>query len=211
MLPSNMRGGTTAVTSSNLELLAPQLRPEAFPWGSADVEIHAVITSQACRRVMSLPGVMDLSALLFSGEKANRHSERTDSLDVEIVGYDHGVSFALGNAFIPLPGSTLQPTSVSKCPFRVCLTGEEGVRNGTLVGTFRARSATSNNPEAGEVVGMRAPKSHPGSAVGEVREENAGEADDVCQAHDDVAAEEQVSKVNLLIEQQYHVDALLVV
>eukprot|EP00903_Cladosiphon_okamuranus_P020682 g18991.t1 len=205
-----MREGTITEASFKLELQAPQLRPEAFPWGSADVDIHAIVNNtgtQGCRRVISLPGVMDLSALVFAGEKANDHSELSYSLGVEIVGYDHGITFALGNAFIPLPPSTRQSSSVSKSQFRVSVTGEEGVRNGTLVGNIQACGPAGDNPEAGEAVGVRASKFYRRPADGDVRQESGGEADDVRRAHDGVAAEE-ASKVDLLIGQYYHVNDL---
>lgn len=183
-----MRDGTTR-TPLNLELQAPLLRPEAFPWGSANVEIRAICTAQkAYRRVISLPGVMDLSATALSpGEEEDSNSQPEDSLGIEIMGYDNGVTFTLGKASIPLPPK-LQPTTMSESQFRVCLTGEEGVRRGTLVGKFQACGPTSDHPEAGEAVVTNASQSHHGFAVGGVREESAGEA------------AQQAGKVNLLEE-----------
>lgn len=177
-------------TPLNLELQTPLLRPEAFPWGSANVEVHAICTSQACRRVISLPGVMDLSATTDVGT----HSQPAESLGIEIVGFDNGVTFALGKASIPLP-ATLQPTAISDSQFRVCLTGEEGVRNGTLVGRIQARSPTGDDPEAGEALGTRGSQTHPGSARGEFRENIAGETADVRGADNGMDAR-QASKVN---------------
>lgn len=178
ILSKSMHDGTTR-KCLNLELHAPQFRPEAFPWGSANVEIHAVFAAQqAYRRVLSLPCVMDLSALLFPGDKADCQSEAAKSLDVEIMGCDNGVTFTLGNASIPLP-PTLQATSIlSDHQFRVCITGEEGVRIGTLLGKIQARIPTSEDTGGGEAVGVRASQSYPGPA--DVREaENGMSADQV--------------------------------
>lgn len=180
--PKGMQHGTARV-SSNLELQAPQLRPEAFPWGSANVEIHAVFTSRAYRRIVSLPGVVDLSALLAPGGDADDHLKPAESLGVEVLGYDNGVTFPLGNASIPLP-PTLQPTTLSDRQFRLCLLGEEGVRNGTLVGQFQARSCNSG--------GLG-----PGCAVVEFQQNITGEATGVREAKKGMASE-QASKVNLL-------------
>lgn len=183
-----MRDCTTR-TPLNLELQTPLLRPEAFPWGSANVEVHAICTSQACRRVISLPGVMDLAQ-----RDLGTHSQPAESLGIEIVGFDNGVTFALGKASIPLP-ATLQPTAISDSQFRVCLTGEEGVRNGTLVGRIQARSPTGDDPEAGEALGTRGSQTHPGSARGECRKKIAGETADVRGADNGMDAR-QASKVN---------------
>lgn len=188
--------------SLNLELHAPQIRPEAFPWGSANVEIHASFSLQTCRSIVTLPSVIDLSALLLlRGEEGQERIEATESLDVEILGYDNGVTFELGNASIPLPTApVLQQTSKSDRQFRVRLTGPAGVRTGMLAGTFQACSPTSVGPGASEavVVGVQGPQPERSSAAAEVRDKTAGDAAGR-EAENDVSGD-QPSNVSLVLE-----------
>lgn len=167
----------------SLELHAPQIRPEAFPWGSGDVEIHASFPLQACRSVVTLPSVVDLSPLLLRGEEGqeDREVEATESLDVEILGYDNGVTFGLGRASIPLPTrSVLQKkqTGRSDHQFRVCLTGEAGVRTGILAGRFQA-ACSENGVDNGatsdsvRVQGPQQPERFSAEAEVEVHEKTA--------------------------------------
>lgn len=191
-----MRHVTTR-TSLNLEIQAPQLRLEAFPWGSANVEIRAAFVIQACRHVISLPGMINLSALLFPGEELDGRSEPAETLDVEVIGYDNGVTFVLGNASIPLP-PTMQPVSISDHQFRVCLSGEEGVRNGTLVGVVRSHSPASEEPGVDEAIGVRLLPSCLGSAVVKIQDKIVGEAAGVRESENGMMTAEDASKVNLL-------------
>lgn len=160
---------TTRQQALSLELHAPQIRPEAFPWGSANVEIHASFSRQGCQSIVTLPSVVDLSPLLLRGEGGHeeRVVEATGSLDVEILGYDNGVTFELGSASIPLPtGSVLQQQQQQQQmgrydhQFRVCLTGAAGVRTGVLAGTFQAAcSKTSvDNGATSESIGVQGPQ-----------------------------------------------------
>lgn len=93
--------------------------------------------------------MIDLGALPFppgsgTGEELLR---TTESLEVEILGNGNGVTFALGNASIPLPeGQLQQKSSGDQHELRVSLVGAAGMRTGTLVGAFRFGGCMIRDP-----------------------------------------------------------------
>ncbi|CAM9229269.1 unnamed protein product [Ectocarpus sp. 4 AP-2014] len=130
-------------TSLELELAAPHMRPEALPWESvSSVKIFANLSVQKSLTMVSLPAAVDLSQLFLPGKAGEERRLMTgqETLHVEIQGFDNGVTFSLGKAFIPLPTMPVmtEQSSTSHLPVGVCLTGAEGMRTGTLVGAFRA-------------------------------------------------------------------------
>lgn len=138
-------------TSLDLELEAPHMRPEASPWESvSSVKTFASLSVQKSLTMVSLPAAVDLSQLLLPGEAGEERRLMTgqETLHVEIQGYDNGVTFSLGKASIPLPTMPvmMEQSSTSHHPMRVCLTGAEGVRTGTLVGAFRAYWSSADEP-----------------------------------------------------------------
>lgn len=184
----------------SLELHAPRIRPEAFPWGSGNVEIHASFPLQNCRSIVTLPSVVDISALLLPGEEGReeRLVAGSESLDVDILGYDNGISFELGSASIPLPTWTmLQQTVKSDHQFRVCLIGAAGMRTGMLTGTFQACSTTTVDHGASEAGGVQSLQPEDATAVAEteVREKTVDDAVGR-EIENDVSGQEQPSKVS---------------
>lgn len=163
------------------------MRPEALPWESANsVKTFANLSVQKSVTMVSLPAAVDLSQLLLPGEAGEeRPTMGQETLDVEIQGYDNGVTFALGKASIPIPTMPVMMTdqlSTSHHPVRVCLTGAEGVRTGTLVGAFRACWSSADEPPCGAdpnlniVLPQQQPD--PGPAVAESQEKIAEDAID---------------------------------
>ncbi|CAN0456962.1 unnamed protein product, partial [Ectocarpus sp. 8 AP-2014] len=137
--------------SLELELEAPHMRLEALPWESvSSVKTFANLSVQKSLTMVSLPAAVDLSQLLLPGEASEERRLMTgqETLHVEIQGYDNGVTFSLGKASIPLPTMPVmtEQSSTSHLPVRVCLTGAEGVRTGTLVGAFRAYWSSPDEP-----------------------------------------------------------------
>lgn len=169
------------MTSLSLELEAPRIRREAFPWGAADAELPASLfastaTSDLCRTRVHLPSVVDLSGLVppeFDNNADNAgacSSKGMKSLNVELLACDHGITFALGTASIELPARLkphLDQTACRSDPFRVCLKDDTGAIAGTLGGVFWARRRVAADlPSAmavsnrGDIVGSSAAVSH---------------------------------------------------
>ena len=150
----------------SLELEAPRLRREAFPWDVAEVELSATLSSNPnttaaaaavaavsvadCGRITNvrLPSVVDLSAFwppggAKDGTADGFHVDQEEHhLEVQILGCDLGVTFTLGTASIEVPTQLKPSISQSACrstPFRVCLRDDAGARVGTVSGTFLAR------------------------------------------------------------------------
>lgn len=138
-----------ATVTLTLELDTPRIRREAFPWGVAEVALSARISYKSSRfRRTDLPSEIDLSALLSPTERGkagagSRHrSEKDATLDLEILGCDHGIEFTLGSATIELPvglGPTVDQSVCRSDPFRVCVKDDAGARAGTIGGVFLAR------------------------------------------------------------------------
>ncbi|CAB1104248.1 unnamed protein product [Ectocarpus sp. CCAP 1310/34] len=169
-------------TSLDLELEAPHMRPEALPWESvSSVKTFANLSVQKSLTMVSLPAVVDLSQLLLPGEAGEERRLMTgqETLHVEIQGYDNGVAFSLGKASIPLPTMPvmMEQSSTSHHPMRVCLTGAEDVRTGTLVGAFRASWSSADEPfrdvDPNLNVILPQQQSEPGPAVVESQEKIA--------------------------------------
>ncbi|CBJ27361.1 similar to DAZ interacting protein 1-like isoform 1 [Ectocarpus siliculosus] len=142
--------------SLELELEAPHMRPEALPWESvSSVKTFANMSVQKSLTMVSLPAAVDLTQLVLPGEAGEERRLMTgqETLHVEIQGYDNGVTFSLGKASIPLPTMPVmtEQSSTSHLPVRVCLTGAEGVRTGTLVGAFRAYWSSAGEPPRDDV------------------------------------------------------------
>lgn len=121
----------------SLELEAPRLRREAFPWDVAEVELSAILsfnptahptTAAAapaaavvvadCRRIINvrLPSVVDLSAFWPPGGAKDGTAggsyvdqEEEHHLEVQILGCDLGITFTLGTASIEVP-TQLKPS-----------------------------------------------------------------------------------------------------
>lgn len=152
----------------SLELEAPRLRREAFPWDVAQVQLSAVLSSTPttsstaadaaaatvaeCGRIMNnvrLPSVVDLSALWPpSGAKdcttEGLHVDREEEhhLEAQILGCDLGITFTLGTASIEVPTQLKPSIAQNACrstPFRVCLRDDAGARVGTISGAFLTR------------------------------------------------------------------------
>lgn len=147
----------------SLELNVPRLRPNALPWGSAEVQLTAVICSSAtsCTAInLDLPSVLeDLSAVLepegYADDDATEQ-HRSQSLGVEILGCDHGISFSLGTAMLDIPAAYQAgrpKTSSAPENFRVSLTDRTGARVGTLSGAFVTRQRAIALPTAAKNVG----------------------------------------------------------
>ncbi|CAM9273195.1 unnamed protein product [Ectocarpus sp. 12 AP-2014] len=174
-------------TSLDLELEAPHMRPEALPWESvSSVKTFANLSVQKSLTMVSLPVVVDLSQLLLPGEAGEERRLMTgqETLHVEIQGYDNGVAFSLGKASIPLPTMPvmMEQSSRSHHPMRVCLTGAEDVRTGTLVGAFRAYWSSTDEPprdvDPNLNIILPQQQSEPGPAVVESQEKIAEDAMD---------------------------------
>lgn len=153
----------------NLELNVPRLRPNAFPWGAAEVNLAAKIrvsSSNSLIRRVDLPSSVDLSTLLLlsSEEGCLSASDEEDntqqptrtrkSLDVEIIGCDHGITFSIGTVTLNIPDS-LKPgpeqTSSNPEAFRLALMDGTAARVGMISGAFVARRqavAPTPKPEA---------------------------------------------------------------
>lgn len=151
MLATTVRDVT--LSSLNLHLQDPQVRPEASPWGSTDVEIQASFSSG--RHIVSLPCVVGLNTVLAPGADEGFETA-AGALQVEVMGCDNGVTFSLGLASVPLPaaGPGLQQPSIADNQFRVCLRGATGARTGTLVGSFQVGGSTGLDQGADEAIGI---------------------------------------------------------
>ncbi|CAM9466621.1 unnamed protein product [Ectocarpus sp. 12 AP-2014] len=179
-------------TSLDLELEAPHMRPEALPWESvSSVKTFANLSVKKSLTMVSLPAVVDLSQLLLLREAGEERRLMTgqETLHVEIQGYDNGVAFSLGKASLPLPTMPMmmEQSSTSHHPMRVCLTGAEGVRTGTLVGAFRACWSSADEPprDVDPNLNIILPhqQSEPGPAVVESQEKIAKDAIDQDAGH----------------------------
>lgn len=122
----------------SLELEAPRLRREPFPWDVAKVELSAILSSvpTTCRRTINssaadaavvaadcdrtinvrLPSVVDLTAFWLPGRAKDGtvggfHVDQEDErhLEVQILGCDLGITFTLGTASIEIP-TQLKPS-----------------------------------------------------------------------------------------------------
>lgn len=136
----------------SLELNAPRLRPNAFPWGVAEVKLTAAISSSSSQCLVTrvnLPSIVDVRTVIpqlnlgnSSDDADNGLSGHKTSLDIEIEGCDHGITFAVGMGTVEMPVS-LQPgpeqTSSTPYLFRLPLIDGTGVRVGTISGAFIAR------------------------------------------------------------------------
>lgn len=190
-------------SSLSLELEVPHIRPEAFPWESANnFEIHASCSLGSFHSVAILPSVIHLGTLHLSPEEGRGEPVTTTrNMDVEILGNDNGVTFALGKASIPLPeGQLAEKFSAAEHAFRVSLVGTAGMRTGTLVGAFRSRDSLTRDPSYGgpALTGfgtVSAAAESLGKAASEAVSEAAG------QGIDNEASKESTRKVNSLYGQ----------
>lgn len=129
----------------SLELEAPRLRREAFPWDVAEVELSAILSFNPttrrpttgaaapaaavvgadCGRIINvrLPSVVDLSAFWPPGEAKDGTAggshvdleEEHHHLEVQILGCDLGVTFPLGTASIEVPTQLKPSISQNAC------------------------------------------------------------------------------------------------
>lgn len=198
MLPAAaVRDSHNTESSLHVHLQDPQVRPEAFSWGSVeDVEMQASFS--AGRHIVSLPCKVDVSEVLVPGVEEAQLGAATN-LDVEIIGNDNGVAFTIGNASVPLPsGRELQQTSISDSQFRASLRGATGERTGTLVGSFQVRGSTSLGPDADEAVGATAPPQAGSTGIDCSADPSAGEATDGREAKEHGrSGEQQVAGVRM--------------
>lgn len=153
----------------NLELNVPRLRPSAFPWGAAEVTLAATIRTSSSNdssfiRHVDLPSNVDLSTVFLpspedylraSDEEDNAQpTRRGESLAVEIIGCDHGVTFSIGTATLDIPYS-LKPgseqTSSKPKAFRLALMDGTAAKVGVITGVFVARrQAVAPEPKSVE-------------------------------------------------------------
>lgn len=150
---------TAATPLKTLSLSSPRLRPNVCPWGVAKVKLsaalrvssgdqHAIHVDLPCNDV-------DISVLLpedkfdcYAENNGKPHSNTT-SLDVDVMGCDHGITFSIGTATLEMPcflNPALGQTLSKPTAFRLALVDGTRARVGIISGAFVAATSTVKRP-----------------------------------------------------------------
>lgn len=132
----------------NLHLRLPRLQPNTLPCSTEEADLCAVLSCNdiSCIRQLrvNLPSATDLTSLLKDDAGAfeidGKMGHRNIMMEVEILGFTQGATFAIGTAKIDLPAAVTGPEfseeSSRSRPFREPLVDGTGRRAGMLAGHF---------------------------------------------------------------------------
>lgn len=142
-----------------LSLSSPRLRPNVCPWGVVEVKLSAAlrISSGDQHAIhVDLPcDDVDISALLpedksdCCAENNGKRQHNTTSLDVEVMGCDHGITFSIGTATLDMPcflNPASRETPSRSTAFRLTLVDGARARVGMVSGAIVVANSRVERP-----------------------------------------------------------------